>query len=120
MTEVDLETVVIPQGPDQVVGDGGGRVDDTSAGTAHQVDVLRDVSGVIGEGTVAKVGVRHEAEVLEQLNRAVHRRGVDRVPALLEIRVDLLRCGMDERIDRVEDLASGQGQPVATSAEFVL
>jgi len=68
----------------------GGHFHDDPALVADQVDVLV-LTGRVGGRAVAEVGVAHEADAVEQVERAVDRRDVHRRGRALDLHADLLR-----------------------------
>jgi hypothetical protein len=81
------------------------------------VDVLLAADTVIRRCTMAEVGVGDEAELLQELQRAVDGRDVDTFGGLPHLSHDLVGSGMPKPVDRLEHELSLRGQPVAARAE---
>ncbi len=118
MGDVGVEAEAVVEAGDEVVGDARRRLLDRPALTADDVDVGGVAGEVVARDAVVDVGVAHEAELLERLERPVDRREGHRRPAALRHHVDdLLRRRMAERLDRVEDLLALWREPPAGGAE---
>src|SRR6202043_4165643 len=88
------------------------------ADLAYQVPV-RLGRQVVGRRAVPEVGVHHDAEALELLEIAVHRRGVDVRRQLADDDEQLLRGRVVRTFDqRGEHEAAGGGDPRAAVAEL--
>src|SRR3954465_8974405 len=90
---------------------------DASALPADEVEVVRVVGGVVGRRAVAEMGVGDEAELLEQLERAIDGRDVDAAGGAAYPLGDLVGGGVAERGDGLEDELALRGEPVAARAE---
>jgi hypothetical protein len=77
---------------------------------ADQVDVLVFLFRV-GGGAVSEMGVAHESDALHQVQRAVDRGDVDRRCSPLHLGADLLRGGVAQGADGVEDQLPLRGHP---------
>jgi hypothetical protein len=73
---VGLEAVLTSQAGSEVVEEVGRQLDDGVASLAHGV-VVDLVGEVVDRPTVAEVDMGHHAQVLERLQRAVHRGEMD-------------------------------------------
>jgi hypothetical protein len=69
---------------------------------------------------MAEMGVGDEPELLEQLECSVDGRDVDRSDRLPHFRQDLVRRGVPERLNCLEDQLPLRRQPVAPSPEHAL
>src|SRR3954466_7460754 len=82
------------------------------------MEVVRVVGSVVRRGPVPEVGVRHQPELLEELERPVDRRDVDALRRTADPLGDLVGGGMPEVGDRLEHQLPLRGQPVAPGAQL--
>ena len=101
MACIKFEPVALPQCSDQRVEQLTRDLLDAAADVAHQVHVLVLVDRV-ARRAVAQVGVPHEPEPVEQVERAVDRGDVDRRRRLLDALSDLFGRRVLQRPDRVQ------------------
>ena len=87
--------------------------DDAVAIPADQVEVLVVGDRVVRRRAVAEVRVPDQAELLEDLERAVDGGDVDRRGLLAHPRQHLVGGGVAEGVDRAQDQLALRGQPVA-------
>jgi 4-amino-4-deoxychorismate lyase len=86
---------------------------------ADEVHVPRLVDVVVGRSAVGQVGVRHQVELFEQLQRAVDGGDVHTGGLLADRVVHLLGRGMAEPAHRVEDELALRRKPQAAIAQQV-
>lgn len=111
---VEDEATLGVQAPLEVVGERRRGVDHRPAVMAHDVDVVV-FGGAVGRCTVVEVGVPHHPDVLEDFERAVHRREVDLGDGV----GDLFGRGMPERAHRVEHPLALRSDPQATPVQLL-
>src|SRR2546430_10003438 len=94
VAEVRLEAVVFVQSGYQGLDRVRGNLGDAAAGRADQVHVIRFGRHVVPGSAVSQVGVGDQAELFQQLQRAVDGRDVHPAGRLPHVRPDLLGTGM--------------------------
>lgn len=99
MCTVQGEAVVNPEPIGQGVGDVGSQISYRAAPVTHDVDVLV-LRGTVAGRPVPEVGVPNQAQLLEELDGAVHRGYVDAGHSLGQ----LLRRGVAQVADSVQHL----------------
>lgn len=93
---------------------------DTFALTAHQVHVVGVLGQVVRGRAVVQVAVLDQAKLLEQLERPVDSRDVDTAGGLANLAVDLLRRGVLQPGDSLQNELALGGDAVAASPEGVI
>ena len=110
---IQHEAVLAGQTLLELVDEIGRRIEHRAAGVAHHVDVVvlgRPVRGC----AVTQVGMAHEAELLEELERAIDGREIDFRDGL----TDLFRCRVAEFANRPEHAVTLSGHAHATRAQL--
>ena len=90
---------------------------DVAAAPAHQVDVVGMGGEVIAGRAVPEVGVRDDAEFLEELQRAVHGRGAHRRRHRLHLLPDLVGRGVAEPLQSADDEPALRGRAQTARAQ---
>src|SRR5215472_7099056 len=103
VTDIRFEAIFVVKGGDQRRHRVGGYLGDAAASRADQVHVLGFGGQMVAGCAVAQVGVRHQAELLEQFEGPVDGGDVDPARGLLDVGPDLLWRGVLELGDCCED-----------------
>ncbi len=114
VADIGLESVTLVQGGHQGRYRLGRDLGDPPALSADQVHVLGLFGQVIPGRSVPEVGVGHQAELLEQFERAVHGGNVHAAGGLLDVGPDFLGRGVLQPGDRREDQLALGRDAVAT------
>ena len=120
MADVGYEALLGTEPVDEPGHDGRRLVRHPTTLATDQVDVLGLRRGMVGRRTVAEVGMLDEADLLEQLQRAVHRRDVHAGRPLHDPGMHILRRRVAEVGDGFEDQLTLGGQPETTRAQLGL
>ena len=110
VTHVGDETVGAAQLLDEVGGRGRTDRGDLATTAADQVEVLGRTRRVIGRRPVGEVGVPDETELLQHLEVAIDRGGVDRAFQAL---ADLIWSGVTQRLDRSKHQLALRSEAIA-------
>ena len=102
VTDIGGETSIALQGVQEFARDRSGDRVDAIAPSADKVDVHVIIHGVVRRGAVTEVRMRHQADLLEHLERAVDGREIDLRRLSLHAHEDLLGGCVAEVIDRNE------------------
>ena len=119
MPEVNEERVLPLERRGERVEKVRGDLADVTAVTADEVYVLLLADGVIRGRAVGQVRVGHQAEFLEQLQRAVDGGDVDAGGGLRHLEVHLVGRGVAKAVHRLEHELTLCGEAETARAEFV-
>jgi hypothetical protein len=120
MADIGLEAILGVQGPDQRSDSRRVELDDRAATAADKVDVLRIRRQVIPVRSVPEMGVRDEADLLEQLEGAVNGGEIDSDCRLLDLGVDLFGSSVLQSCDSLKDELALRGNPVTAGPQRVI
>jgi hypothetical protein len=120
MADIGVEAMLGVQGPDQRSDSRRVELDDRAATAADKVDVLRIRCQVIPVRSVPEMGVRDEADLLEQLKGAINGGEIDSDRRLLDLGVDLLGSSVLQSCDSLKDELALRGNPVTASPQRVI
>jgi len=119
MPEVDQERVLPLERRGERVEQFRGDLADVTAVAADEVYVLLLADGVIRGRAVGQVRVGHQAELLEELQRAVNGGDVDTGGGLRHLEVHLVGRGVAKVVHRLEHQLALRGEAETARAEFV-
>ncbi len=120
MAHVGLEAVLGIEGAHQRADRGRLKLDDRAAGAADQVHVLGVGGQVIAVRAVPEMGVGDQPDLLEQLQGPVNGGKVESDSRLLDLGVYLLRGGVLEPGDCLEDELALRCHPVPAGPQRVI
>src|SRR5215468_345933 len=120
VTDVRFEAIFVVEGGNQRRYRGGGYLGDAAAQRADQVHMLRFGGQVVAGCAVAQVGVRHQAELLQQFQGPVDGGDIDAARGLLDVGPNLLGRGVLQPGDcRQDQLTLGRDTVAAGSQRLV-
>ena len=120
MADISLEAILGVQSADEGSDSRRVELDDRAATPADEVDMLRVGRQVIPVRSVPEMGVRDEADLLEQLKGSVNGGEIDSDCRLLDLGVDLLGSSVLEPCDSLKNELALRGNSVTAGPQRVI